>query len=384
MKDPSAPRVSTVTTVYNDEAYLADADGSNLRNLTGHPASETFPAISPRGDQVAFVSDRNGVLDEATGRRTFDVYTLDLERDGTPGALRKVTSNASQDAHVGYSPDGEWLVYASGKAGLADEAPLVQEVLFNPQMYGEIYAYHLRERTTVRVTHNKWEDGAPVWAPPARDQARPPVADVLAELIERDGADAAAARLREIEAEGSGGFRLGEGGLYRLAHRYLREGRADAADETLRLLSLLQPAALRPLLEQGSAFLARGDTASAVARYREVLARAPGHLRAEWTLIRIGDAEAIAVDAEAIAAYAGTYGEAPYTATVVADNGELMIELPGAPTPFPLLPVSDTRFFVGAIPQPLQIRFVLDEDGGVTAIDVKQEGGFSGTFARLE
>lgn len=364
------------------DVYLAD--GSDMRNLTEHPANETFPAISPSGDQVAFVSDRNGVLDEATGRRTFDVYTLDLEPDGTPGALRQVTSNASQDAHVGYSPDGEWLVYTSGKAGLADEAPLVQEVFFNPQMYGEIYAYHLREGMTVRVTHNKWEDGAPVWAPPARNPARPPVADVLAELIERDGADAAAARLREIEAEGWGGYRLGEGGLYRLAHQYLHEGRAAAADETFRLMTLIQPAALRPLLEQGSAFLARGDTASAVARYREVLARAPGHLRAEWTLMRIGDPEEVAVAAEAIAAYAGTYGEAPYTSSVIEDNGELTIELPGAPMAFPLLPVSETRFFVGAIPQPLQIRFVLDEDGRAKAIAVEQDGGFSGTFARLE
>lgn len=48
--------------------YLADADGANLLNLTNHPASETFPVISPRGNQIAFVSDRNGVLDEATGR----------------------------------------------------------------------------------------------------------------------------------------------------------------------------------------------------------------------------------------------------------------------------------------------------------------------------
>jgi Tol biopolymer transport system component len=84
----------------NFDIYLADADGSNVRNLTDHPASETFPAFSPRGDQVAFVSDRNGVLDEATGRRTFDVYTLDLEPDGTPGELRAVTQNAAQEGHA--------------------------------------------------------------------------------------------------------------------------------------------------------------------------------------------------------------------------------------------------------------------------------------------
>jgi Tol biopolymer transport system component len=365
----------------NFDIFLADADGSNVRNLTDHPASETFPAFSPRGDQVAFVSDRNGVLDEATGRRTFDVYTLDLEPDGTPSALRQITRNAAQEGHVGYSPDGEWLVYASGKAGLADEAPLVQEVLFNPQMYGEIYAYNLRDRTTVRVTHNKWEDGAPVWAPPARGQARPPVADVLRELIEGEGADAAAARYRELEAAGPDRYRLGEGGLYRLAHRYLGEGREDVADETFRLIALLQPASLRPHLEQAGTLLARGDTAAAVARYREVLARDPEHLRAEWALLRAGVVAEVDVAPDVLAGYAGNYGDPPFNASISFDGARLLIELPGAPAAFPLVPVSDTRFYAGQLPQPLQIRFVPGDDGGTQAIEVKQEG-FAATFVR--
>jgi hypothetical protein len=47
----------------------------------------------------------------------------------------------------------------------------------------------------------------------------------------------------------------------------------------------------------------------------------------------------------------------------------------------PLVPVSDTRFYVGQLPQPLQIRFVPDDDGGTQAIEVKQEG-FAATFVR--
>jgi hypothetical protein len=363
------------------DIYLADVDGSNVRNLTNHPASETFPAFSPRGDQIAFVSDRNGIMDEATGRRTFDVYTLDLEPDGTPGALRQITRNAAQEGHVGYSPDGEWLVYTSGKAGLADEAPLVQEVLFNPQPYGEIYAYHLRDRTTVRVTHNKWEDGAPIWAPPARSQARPAIADVLAEVIEAEGANAAAARYRELGAAGPDRYRFGEGGLYRLAHRYLREGREEAADETFRLMTLLQPAALRPHFEHAGALLARGDTAAAVARYREVLAREPENLRAEWSLLRAGALAEVDPAPVVLAGYAGDYGDPPFNASIVFDGGRLLIELPGAPAAFPLVPVSGTRFYVGQIPQPLQIRFVPGDDGGIQAIEVKQEA-FSDTFIR--
>lgn len=43
--------------------------------------------------------------------------------------------------------------------------------------------------------------------------------------------------------------------------------------------------------------------------------------------------------------------------------------------------VSDTRFYVGGIPQALRIRFVPGEDGTMTAIEVKQEG-FAATFVR--
>jgi hypothetical protein len=51
---------------------------------------------------------------------------------------------------------------------LSDEEPMVQEVVFGPQMYGEIYAYRLSDGLTVRLTHNKWEEGNPFWQRPAR------------------------------------------------------------------------------------------------------------------------------------------------------------------------------------------------------------------------
>ena len=33
----------------------------------------------------------------------------------------------------------------------------------NPQPYGEIFALRLADGFTVRLTHNKWEDGTPSW-----------------------------------------------------------------------------------------------------------------------------------------------------------------------------------------------------------------------------
>ena len=43
----------------NGEIYLMDADGRNQINLTNNDASETYPAWSPDGSKIAFISTRN-------------------------------------------------------------------------------------------------------------------------------------------------------------------------------------------------------------------------------------------------------------------------------------------------------------------------------------
>lgn len=44
----------------NPELYVMNADGTNLRRLTNHPAIDTSPTWSPLGHQIAFTSDRTG------------------------------------------------------------------------------------------------------------------------------------------------------------------------------------------------------------------------------------------------------------------------------------------------------------------------------------
>ena len=148
------------------DLYLMAADGTEVRRLTDEPSRENFPVLSPTDDLIAFVSDRDGTPD-ATGYRDTDIYTLALNPDGTPGAITRITETPGPDAHVQFSPDGKWLIFTSERGGISDEEPLVQEVLFGPQMYGEIYIYRLADGLTHRLTHDKWEDGAPFWVGPA-------------------------------------------------------------------------------------------------------------------------------------------------------------------------------------------------------------------------
>jgi Tol biopolymer transport system component len=149
------------------DLYLSKRDGTEARALTNDEARENFPVFSPNGAMIAFSSNRDGARD-SRGNLTFDNYLLALAPDGTPGALQRISDHPGQDSHPWFSPDGQWIVYTSERGGISDEEPMVQEVVFGPQMYGELFARRLSDGLEIRLTHNKWEEGNPFWLRPAR------------------------------------------------------------------------------------------------------------------------------------------------------------------------------------------------------------------------
>ena len=75
-----------------------DADGKNQRNLTRHPASDTFPDWSPDGSQIAFGSRRDG-----NGRNIFVM-------DANGGNVRQVT-RMDFASRPKWSPDGKRILF---------------------------------------------------------------------------------------------------------------------------------------------------------------------------------------------------------------------------------------------------------------------------------
>ena len=144
----------------NMDIYIKEKE--TITNLTNSPAKENFPVISHDGNKIAFCSDVNGV-DKNGKVRTMDIFVANRLTDGGWSKPKQITSYTGQEGHPHFSPDGKWLIFTSEEYGINDEQPLVQPYIFSPQMYGEITAIRLEDGYKVRLTHNKWEDGAPLW-----------------------------------------------------------------------------------------------------------------------------------------------------------------------------------------------------------------------------
>lgn len=144
----------------NMDIYIKE--NGTITNLTNSDAKENFPVISHDGDKILYCSDANGKnLQDIV--KTMDIYLMERQADNSWSSPKQITSYSGQEGHPHFSPDGNWIIYTSEEFGINDEQPIVQSHIFAPQMYGEIVAVRISDGKKVRLTHDKWEDGAPLW-----------------------------------------------------------------------------------------------------------------------------------------------------------------------------------------------------------------------------
>jgi Tol biopolymer transport system component len=119
------------------EIWRVNADGTNARRLTRarKGIADSFPAWSPDGRRIAFVSDRSG---------NREIYAMD--RNGR--ALRQLTRARGEDRWPAWAPHGQRIAFVSNRAG--------NDELFVVNADGS----HLR-----RLTRSPRVDDQPVWRP---------------------------------------------------------------------------------------------------------------------------------------------------------------------------------------------------------------------------
>ena len=121
----------------NDEIYTIGADGGNPVRLTNHRANDWFPAWSPDGRRIAFVSERHELGIPG-------IYVMDAD-GGNPTRL---LDRLARYFFLAWSPDGTRIAFTSGRDG--DD---------------EIYVMAADGSEPRRLTNQPGRDTFRVWAP---------------------------------------------------------------------------------------------------------------------------------------------------------------------------------------------------------------------------
>jgi dipeptidyl aminopeptidase/acylaminoacyl peptidase len=145
-----------VGNVFVTQLWLADVASGQTRQLTFGPGSNTFPAWSPDGSKLAFLSER------AEKRQ---VWMLDMRG----GEAEKVTANDQGVTAFAWSPDGASVAFVAPEA--ADSVRKARDKRYgdlerdDDRGYANLWVHALGATKGKRLTKADWAVGDFSWSP---------------------------------------------------------------------------------------------------------------------------------------------------------------------------------------------------------------------------
>jgi dipeptidyl aminopeptidase/acylaminoacyl peptidase len=141
-------------THFNDNRRLhifaVDVATKQVRQLTSGNYYEHSIDWSPRGDEIAFISDRSPETDQFFN---YDVFALKV----SDGSIRRLTATENAEYDPRWSPDGKMIAFLATKRGLTDRETTMEDThvwVMNADGSG---------RHELPMIDNR--QGAPRWAP---------------------------------------------------------------------------------------------------------------------------------------------------------------------------------------------------------------------------
>jgi TolB protein len=131
------------TNAVSKEIYIADYDGANPMRVTINGSINGFPAWSPNGSLLAFVSWMSGFP---------DIYVANVAEPGRPLAKPAGGGPGVQNWTPAWSPDGNRIAFASTRSGSG---------------YTDIWVVNRDGSGLQNITNTpRASEGTPTWSPP--------------------------------------------------------------------------------------------------------------------------------------------------------------------------------------------------------------------------
>ena len=191
-----------------------------------------------------------------------------------------------------------------------------------------------------------------------------PISDLVAEVLDKDGIDAAMDKYRKVKETENEIYDFSENLLNTLGYFYLRNGDIEKALAVFKLNIEAYPEAANPYDSYAEALMTKGDNEGAIKFYKKSLELNPGNTNGIEQLKKLGveyKTDELKIDNAVLSKYVGQYQLFPnFIITIRVEGSQIFAQAIGQPE-FEIFPSSETNFYYKVVNA--QIEFVEDENG---------------------